>query len=310
MNLADRARDRLLGVILFLGVVLSLLASEGGQGFGRDEGQYMRAGERYWGWFEEVARDVGAGHPTRAFSAETIDRFWSDNAPDHPVVMKTLYGLSWRAFHRCTCTGPARGLHPIPVRGRHITLTLFQRDSTAFRFPAILMAGLLAWLVFRFARTLVPAPAAVAASVLAIAQPHYFFHAPIACFDAPITTLAFAVGFAYWKSLRSRRWGLAAGVVFGIALGVKHNAWLMPFFLAVHYVWMRRGDLRRLRPPRVPLAFVSMALAGPVVFFLHWPWLWHHPVDRTRSYLRRHLEHEHYNFEYLGRNWNLPPTDG
>ena len=57
--------------------------------------------------------------------------------------MKTLYGLSWRAFHRCTCTGPTRGLHPIPVAGRHITLPLFARESTAFRFPAILFAALL-----------------------------------------------------------------------------------------------------------------------------------------------------------------------
>ena len=72
---------------------------------------------------------------------------------------------------------------------------------------------------------------------------------------------------------------------------------------------MRRGDLRRFRPPRVPLAFVSMAVLGPLVFFLHWPWLWHHPITRGRAYLHRHLEHEHYNFEYLGLNWNLPPTD-
>ena len=145
--------------------------------------------------------------------------------------MKTLYGLSWRAFHRCTCMGPARGLHPIPVRGRHLTLPLFERESTAFRFPAILMSGLLVALVFRFARQLVPWPAAAAGARAGLAQPHYFFHAPIACFDAPITTMAFAVGFAYWKSLRSARWGVWCGVVFGIALGVKHNAWLMPVFL-------------------------------------------------------------------------------
>lgn len=37
--------------------------------------------------------------------------------------------------------------------------------------------------------------------------------------------------------------------------------------------------------------------------------MWHHPISRTRTYLNRHLQHEHYNFEYLGRNWNLPPTD-
>jgi len=298
-----------LSLALFAGVVGCLLATEGSEGFGRDESQYMRAGERYWGWFEELGRDAHAGHWRQAFRPATIDHYWSDNAPDHPVIMKTLYGLSWRAFHRCTCTGPARYLHPIPVTGRHRTLPLFARDSTAFRLPAILMAGLLAVLVFRFALQFVGPVPATAGAVLAIAQPHYFFHAPIACFDAPITTMAFAVGYAYWKSLRSARWGLACGVVFGVALGVKHNAWLMPFFLIGHYLWMRRGDLRRLRPPRVPLAFLSMLILGPIIFFLHWPWLWHHPVERTRSYVRRHLEHEHYNFEYLGLNWNLPPTD-
>ena len=133
--------------------------------------------------------------------------------------------------------------------GRHITLPLFARESTAFRFPAILFAALLVAMVYRFARGwLSRAARRRPAAVLALAQPHYFFHAPIACFDAPITTMAFAVGFAYWKSLRSPRWGIAAGVLFGIALGVKHNAWLMPFFLVAHYLWMRRGDLRRAPP--------------------------------------------------------------
>jgi hypothetical protein len=48
---------------------------------------------------------------------------------------------------------------------------------------------------------------------------------------------------------------------------------------------------------------------GPLVFLLHWPWLWSAPIERTRAYLNRHLQHEHYNFEYLGRNWNQPPTE-
>jgi hypothetical protein len=318
-----RALDRLITAALALATVGWLLAVEGNQGFGRDEGQYMRAGERYWGWFEELSLNLARGQVARSFTTSGIDHYWSDNAPDHPVVMKTLYGLSWRAFHRCTCTGPARGLHPIPVRGKHVTLPLFARDSTAFRFPAILFSALLVMMVWRFSRTLLPRPAAAAAAVLTLAQPHYFFHAPIACFDAPITTMAFAVGFAYWKSLRDWRWGLMAGLLFGIALGVKHNAWLMPFFLVPHYVWMRRADVlawlprrgrnpdRPLPPrrlPRVPLAFVSMLVLGPLLFFAHWPWLWNGPVQRTRAYVNRHLLHEHYNFEYLGLNWNNPPT--
>jgi hypothetical protein len=315
-RLGTLARDRLVMAVLALATVTWLLAVEGRQGFGRDEGQYFRAGERYWGWFEELALNLRDGHPGRSFAPASLDRYWNDNAPDHPVVAKVLFGLSWRAFHRCTCTGPARGLHPIPVRGRHITLPLFKRDSTAFRFPAILFAALLVALVYRFCRRFVAWPAAAAGAVLTLAQPHYFFHAQIACFDAPITTMAFAVGYAYWKSLRSAKWGVLTGVVFGIALGTKHNAWLMPIFLAGHYAWMRRGDVLgprfgfpARRVPRVPLAFVSMAVLGPLVFFMHWPWLWQAPVQRARTYVNRHLLHEHYNFEYLGRNWNAPVTD-
>jgi hypothetical protein len=312
-RLDARARDRLVMALLALMTVTWLLSVEGQQGFGRDEGQYFRASERYWGWFEELGLNLRDGHPGRSFTSADLDRYWSDNAPDHPVVTKVLYGLSWRLFHRCTCMGPMRGLHPIPIRGRHLTIPLFVRESTAFRFPAILFAGLLVALVYRFARRFVPWPAAAAGAVLMLAQPHYFFHAQIACFDAPITTMAFAVGYAYWKSLRSARWGILTGVVFGVALGTKHNAWLMPFFLAAHYAWMRRGDLLgwggRRRVPRVPLAFAAMVVLGPLIFLLHWPWLWPAPLLRARTYVTRHLEHEHYNFEYLGRNWNAPVTD-
>ncbi|HXJ21692.1 MAG TPA: glycosyltransferase family 39 protein [Polyangia bacterium] len=305
-RLGTRGLDRLVAGLLALFAVVWLLAVEGKQGIGRDEAQYMRAGERYWGWFEELGDNLVHGHPGRSFATADIDRYWSDNAPDHPVVMKVLYGLSWRAFHRCHCTGPTRWLHPIPVRGRHITLPLFARESTAFRFPAILMSALLVALVFWFARAWLPRAAAAAAAVLTLAQPHLFFHAQIACFDVPIAAMAFAVGFAYWKSLRDWRWGIATGALFGVSLGVKHNAWLMPFFLVVHYLWMRRGDWRARRLPRLPLAFVSMLVLGPLLFFAHWPWLWADPVGRARAYVRRHLEHEHYNFEYLGRNFNQP----
>ena len=283
-----------------------LLAVEGHQGLARDEAQYFRAGERYWGWFEALGEAVRARKPGRAFSRAVVDSFWGDNH-EHPPLMKTLYGLSWRLFHRCDCVGAKQGLHPIAVHGKHRTLPLFSRESTAFRFPAILLAGLGVGLVYGFARRLVGPWAAAGAAVLSVAQPHYFFHAQISCFDAPIAVMALLVGLAYWKSLRSPRWGILCGVFYGFALATKHNAWLIPCFLVVHYLWMRRGDFLRLRPARVPLAFVSMASLGPIVLFALWPWLWHAPVARAREWVNRHAQHEHYNFEYLGKNWNLPP---
>ncbi|MDX2022969.1 MAG: glycosyltransferase family 39 protein [Deltaproteobacteria bacterium] len=305
---ASRTQRWLITIALALGTITWLLCTEGAQGIGRDEAQYMRAGEHYWGWFAELADNFEAGHTGASFAPATIDRYWTDNAPDHPVIMKVLFGVSWRLFHAAEDPNGA-GLHPVPPGQPKGTFPLFKRPSTAFRLPAILFAGLLAALVFCFACEFVPLVAAVGASVLTIAQPHYFFHAPIACFDAPITTMAVAVGYAYWRSLRNPGWALAGGVLFGLALGIKHNAWLMPFFLVAHYLWMRRKDILRLRLPPVPLVFVSMLVLGPPLFFAHWPWLWPSPAQRARTYVLRHLQHEHYNFEYLGHNWNNPPTD-
>ncbi len=310
-----RRVDGLFALALFVLTAGWMLGVEGRQGIGRDEVQYFRAAERYWGWFEALAQNVKTGRLAQSFTAAGINPYWGDN-PEHPVVMKTLYGISWRLFHRCECVKEAR-YHYIAVPHKHITLPLFPRESTAFRFPAILMAGLGAALVFLLARRWVGRGPALAAGVLSVAQPHYFFHAQIAAFDAPITVMAVAVGYCYWKALRSARWAIVAGVVFGIALGVKHNAWLMPIFLVGHYLWMRRHDLiggsgvtgRRRRIPPIPLVFLSMAVLGPLVFFLHWPKLWVNPTGHTRWYVQRHMQHEHYNFEYLGRNWNNPPKE-
>lgn len=303
---AQPRREWILPLVLALATCVWMLALEGGQGIGRDESQYFRAGERYWGWISSTLAELGKGHVGRAFSRGAIDAAWDDNH-EHPPLMKLLYGLSWRAFHTCDCTGPKRGLHPIAITGKHRTLPLFKRESSAFRFPAILLAGLGVALVYWLARRMLrPVPSAVAA-VLSVAEPHYFFHAQIACFDVPITVMAVLVALAYWKSLRSPRWGILCGLFWGLALATKHNAWLFPFFLLVHYLWIRRRDFTRLRPPRIPLAFVSMATLGPVVLFVLWPWLWHAPIERTHAWILRHTQHEHYNFEYLGRNWNLPP---
>ena len=60
-RLDARRIDRLITAALALAAVCWLLAVEGSQGFGRDEGQYFRAGERYWGWFEELAINLSHG---------------------------------------------------------------------------------------------------------------------------------------------------------------------------------------------------------------------------------------------------------
>ena len=112
-----RNADRLIAVALFVATDGWLLSVEGRQGISRDEAQYFRAAERYWGWFESLGRNIKAGKAGESFSRAGIRAYWDDN-PEHPVVMKTLYAFSWRLFHRCECVKEA-SWHFLPVSGRH-----------------------------------------------------------------------------------------------------------------------------------------------------------------------------------------------
>src|SRR5262249_37448187 len=68
-------------------------------------------------------------------------------------------------------------------------------------------------------------------------------------------------------------------------------------------------ELRR----REPAAFVRLAplvavgLLGPVIFYVHWPYLWHHPVDRIAWYFDFHATHVHYAWTYFNDVLRAPP---
>jgi 4-amino-4-deoxy-L-arabinose transferase-like glycosyltransferase len=67
--------------------------------------------------------------------------------------------------------------------------------------------------------------------------------------------------------------------------------------------------LRRACPEafRALLPLGAMAVLGPAVFYLHWPYLWHAPVERTAWYLAFHAQHNHYAWYYLGTLLREPP---
>jgi hypothetical protein len=51
---------------------------------------------------------------------------------------------------------------------------------------------------------------------------------------------------------------------------------------------------------------VSLAVLGPATLYALWPWLWFDPPGHVRDWLAFHMSHVHYNYEYLGHNWNAP----
>lgn len=275
-------RDRIIGAALAVLTVVLVQCNQGRVGIARDEVVYMNAGARYADWW------LGGFGP--------IEKTWGGapgggNNTEHPPLMKTLFGISHKILK--------------PVLG----------EVGSFRFPGAVMHGVLVALVFAMVLQLWALAEAVVAALLVMLLPRAMFHAGLACFDAPIMTLWFATVYAYWRCLDGRAWPWQAGVVFGLALATKHNAMLLPFALGIHYliVGYRAGGSASARGGRWRgmllhrwRVLVSLAVLAPLTLVALWPWLWTDPIGHLQQWLSFHLKHVHYNFEYLGVNWNAP----
>jgi 4-amino-4-deoxy-L-arabinose transferase-like glycosyltransferase len=280
-------RDHVIGAALGLAYFVWLLSTAHSIGFPRDEGVYFRAATDYVGWWRSLLE-----HGQEALRQGAIDGAFGDNH-EHPVLMKTLFGISWSLLHE--------------------QWRIVKDASTAYRIPAMLSAGAALWTTYLFGARAWSRRAGLVAAVLLGLMPRVFFHAHLACFDVPMMSIWIVCVYVHWRAqdTRSIGWTLAAGIVFGLALETKHNAWLLPFALAPHALFLQRKEiLRGLRAGRVsiPASLVSMAVIGPVVFLALWPYLWNDTLSRVQWYVEFHLNHEYYNIEYLGRNYFGPPS--
>jgi 4-amino-4-deoxy-L-arabinose transferase-like glycosyltransferase len=282
----ERSRARWLDAALFIGLfaayLTALLITARTLGYARDEGFYFHAAGTYGKWFE-----ILLSNPARAVQAGTVDRYWQENH-EHPALMKSLFALSQQL-----------------LEGR-----VFSERGTALRFPAMVLSALSVSTVFAFGRRCVGRGAGLVAALSFALMPQVFYHSHLACFDMPIAALWLFVVYAYYRSLSPRAWGwaLATGVLYGLALETKHNAWLLPPALFAHTlllaVWRRSRGERWLR---VPSGLVAMVALGPAIFYALWPWIWRGTWARLVEYFKFHWSHVYYNMEYLGHTYFEPP---
>lgn len=275
-------RTRIIGAALALVTTILVLVNQRDVGIARDELIYMSTGDRYAAWWGHFITFEGG------WGKDNIEKTWggapgSGNNTEHPPLVKTMIGVTHKVF------GGVLG------------------EVTAYRLPGALFHGLLVLLVYAMVLQLWGLTEAIVSALLVMALPRALFHAGLACFDAPIMSLWFAAVYAYWRALDKRNSTLPAGIVFGLALATKHTALLLPFALGLHYaiVGFRAGGVRGIVMHRWKL-IAALAVMGPLTLYVLWPWLWYAPIAHLKQWLTFHLTHVHYNFEYLGQNWNAP----
>ncbi|WP_437321469.1 ArnT family glycosyltransferase [Sorangium sp. So ce385] len=296
--------DGLIAIALAAAYVALLLATAGDLGYARDEGFYFFAANRYGAWFQALLEA-----PRAALRPEVVDAAWSVNH-EHPGLIKSLFALSNLLLQK--------------------RLGLFAMEGTSYRFPAMVLSGAGVALVYLWGTQARDRLAGASAAVLFAMLPRYFYHAHLACFDAPIVTVWAACAYAYWRSLRDggALWPVLTGITFGLALDTKHNSWFLPIVCVAHAVALELRERIVARPeaaeaapedasaaaPAPPrrarrsvAALAAMATIGPLVFYALWPWIWRDTLARLREYASFHLNHEYYNMEFLGRNYWTPP---
>lgn len=331
---------------LFLVAFLSLLLTEKYVGFGRDESVYFHAGEQHGRWFQLLLTspsqaltdqaitqhfDFNHEHPALMKNLfgmsfvvfhEKLNLLRPAAAFRLPAfliaawMLPLIYLLSRRVLGRGAAIFAAVSFLLVPRQFFHSHLACFDVPIatmwvlTVYCFiEALEKPRWWAWTGIAFG--------------LALAAKHNAYFIPV--------TL---IPFVLWRgwdvtreSMRARAWFFGingvfvlAGILYAVmvlALGGQRVLDTFEFQspqLAIYVLacalggwltWKLKGINDAAFRTVAPL--VAMASLGPLVFYLHWPYLWHHPVDRTAWYLNFHLTHNHYAWFYMGELLRGPP---
>jgi 4-amino-4-deoxy-L-arabinose transferase-like glycosyltransferase len=278
--------DPAIASLLALGYAALLLATAKTLGYSRDEGFYFDAARIYGAWFELLVRDWQS-----AVAPAAVDRHWTANH-EHPALMKSLFALSHEYLHE--------------------RWQWFREPGTAYRFPGMVVSALAIAVTYLWGARAMGRWAGLSSALLFGLMPRVFYHSHLACFDMPVASLWLLTTYAYWRSITTGglTWAVTTGIFYGLLLNTKHNSWLLPGALVLHWLITRGPALwRGIKQARVavPTALFAMAIVGPLLFYAGWPWIWRNTGARLAEYVAFHMGHEYYNMEFLGRNYWKPP---
>ncbi len=209
--------------LLLLIVALLLLAGHftwiastwQGMGYTKDEGYYFSASKDNFGWYRNFAASIVDGEPLRAFEPRVIDRYWRNNH-EHPPFCKAVQG-----FHHMIWYEKLGWLN----FGNSHRMATWSFSALLVVFMLLLATEWmsLGWAIFSL--------------MLLFTLPRVFFHNHLNTFDMPVTAMWFVIAYAFRRSMESVRWGWITGVLLGVGLATKNNAYFLPVLFAIMYLY-------------------------------------------------------------------------
>lgn len=289
-----RDRRTLLALGLSLGYLLLAIPSARDASVAGDEVVYMKAAKVYGYYLLEAVTSLDPLDPD-------LLHIWSYNR-EHPPLAKLVSAVPW-------------GL-TLVLRGGDMP---FELSVFAHRIGPILLSAAAVFVLTRWVAGTHGPWAGAAAGTSLVLLPRWFAHSRYAALDGPMSVMWLLTGWACWRAFDDRRWAPVAGLVFGLALATKLNAFFLPLALGLWALLARREVLaervaelaegRWASVARSPQGRTVLACAvlGPLVFFATWPWLWTETGAHLAGYFAKHLTHEHIPVHYLGTTYETAP---
>jgi 4-amino-4-deoxy-L-arabinose transferase-like glycosyltransferase len=261
-----KRHDWLLMLMFALLAFASVTMSMRGIGLSWDEAYYYRPSVDAAQWLGRMLYSAD-----KPISNDAITAYWSD-IPELPSLVKFAMGIS-RALLRGILgeLGSLRIPSALALSGSLVLIYLLM-------FPAYGRA------------------AAVASCLAYGLMPRVFGHAHFAASESLTVFMMLGVVYCFLQGLRSWRWSVVLGIVFGLALATKINCFFLPLILIPWaHVYHRTRYVNN---------FFAMVFLGPLVMILCWPWLWHEPVQRLLDYFQFHSAHQYTALYYFGTKYN------
>jgi len=344
MTRAPTPVDRRIALGLWLATFVVLWATDRAGGFTRDESVYFAAAEQFARWWSLLFHRPGLALSDQAitqafdFNHEHPMLMKSLFGWSHALFHQTLgwvrpaTGFRIPAFAVAALIPALLHLWGSALWNRRAGLfaalsffvvprQFFHGHLSCFDLPVATMWLLVVYLFWRAEEDVRFAPWTGVAFGLALATKHNSFFLPVVLTPFGVLAAWRAAGTEGRRVLLGMGRAAVAFVVYAaLLLVVKERAGLVESWqllspqtfglvalvaiLVVLSVQLRARD----REAFVRLApLVAMGLIGPAVFYVHWPYLWYHPVDRLAWYFEFHATHVHYAWTYFGTILRAPP---
>lgn len=241
----------LLGAVTFLMVA----STDSHYGLGWDEPNYFHASDLEIRWIVDFGRNLLHGETAKSLDDDTIRAawYWQPYYVPHPPFSRIVSGLTKTTFS-----------------------SVLDKFS-AYRLASALFLGLLVSVMYMWIAKVFSPVAGLFAALSLIVMPNLFGLAHFALTDIPLTTLWFLTVYCFWRGLKSWRWSVLLGIVWGLALATKFPALLLPVpVLLWAQIYHRRAYANNL---------FSMIFLSPLVMVICNPYWWHQTLPRIATFL-------------------------